>query len=187
MGSVATLPTRPTIVLKSNSPGFGDASKPKNVLKIHNTGRENDHMNQILRGIDFELQEGNPGAIAVFQHGAQGSGVQDCTVRMVDALAGFGGGGGAGASHLNIAAYGGQFGVWFQESEPGPVIVGGTFVNQSSSGVVMGRGQKPLLVIGVRVVQAVQATAAAIVGAGYVVDTVVECGPSSGGRCGLPT
>ena len=91
----------------------------------------------------------------MFLHGAQGSSVQDVTVRMVDALAGFGGGmswdqssnfsttcfayirsghrfhtcefsfeslsngllssigGGAGASHLNLQAYGGQFGVRF--------------------------------------------------------------------------
>ena len=74
-------------------------------------------MNQIVRSIDFELGPGNPGAVAVFLHGAQGSTVQDVTVRMTDALAGFGGGGGAGASHLNIAAIGGQFGVRFDESE----------------------------------------------------------------------
>ena len=52
-------------------------------------------MNQIVRSIDFELGPGNPGAVAVFLHGAQGSTVQDVTVRMTDALAGFGGGGGA--------------------------------------------------------------------------------------------
>ena len=75
---------RPTIVLNVSSPGFDDPSNPKNVLKIHNTGRENDHMNQMLRGIDFEVQAGNRGAVALFQHGAQGSGVQDSTVRMVD-------------------------------------------------------------------------------------------------------
>ena len=80
-------------MLNASSPGFDDPSKPKNVLKIHNTGRENDHMNQMLRGINFEVQEGNRGAVALFQHGAQGSGVQDSTVHLVDALAGFGGGG----------------------------------------------------------------------------------------------
>ena len=87
----------------------------------------------MVRGINIEVGEGNPGAIALFQHGAQGSGVQDVTVFMVDALAGFGGGGGAGASHVNVAAIGGQYGIIFNESEPGPVVVGGSFINQSKS------------------------------------------------------
>jgi hypothetical protein len=126
---------RPVIVLAPNSPGFADRAAPRNVLKLHNTGRENDHMNQIVRSIDFEVGEGNPGAVALYVHGAQGTAVQDVTVRMVDGLAGFGGGGGAGASHLNIAAYGGQFGVRFDASEPGPVVAGGLFVNQSVTGV----------------------------------------------------
>jgi hypothetical protein len=104
------------------------------VLKLHNTGRENDHMNQLLRGIDFELLGGNTGAVGVFMHGAQGTSVQDVTVRMVDALAGFGGGGGAGAAHYNIAAHGGQYGVYFNESEPGPLVTGGFFVNQTEYG-----------------------------------------------------
>ena len=63
-------------------------------------------MNQMVKGVDVEIGTGNPGAVGVFLHGAQGSSVQDVTVRMVDALAGFGGGGGAGASHLNVAAFG---------------------------------------------------------------------------------
>ena len=35
----APSPRRPTIVLAPRSGGFGDASAPKNVLKVHNTGR----------------------------------------------------------------------------------------------------------------------------------------------------
>jgi hypothetical protein len=186
---------RPTIVLAAHSPGFSDAAHPKNVLKLHNTGRENDHMNQLLRSVDFELRAGNPGAVAVFVHGAQGTSVQDVTVHMVDALAGFGGGGGAGASHLNISAIGGQYGVRFDESEPGPVVAGGRFYNQSVSGVswLVGKhnsnGQGPLVVVGVTVQQAVGASGPAISSTGtvmYVIDAVIQCSsPPRGGSFGV--
>jgi hypothetical protein len=36
LGSTALLPTRPTIVLKAGSRGFGNASPPKNEMKITN-------------------------------------------------------------------------------------------------------------------------------------------------------
>ena len=185
----APSPRRPTIVLAPRSAGFGDASAPKNVLKVHNTGRENDNMNQIVRSIDFELGPGNPGAVAVFLHGAQGSTVQDVTVRMTDALAGFGGGGGAGASHLNIAAIGGQFGVRFDESEPGPVVAGGRFENQSVSAIAWlqsrknGAGQGPLIVTGVSVEQAAGASGPAVATNArimYVLDATIRCDPRAG-------
>jgi hypothetical protein len=41
LGSVAALPARPTIVLAPGAPGFGNASEPKNAMKIHNPGDEN--------------------------------------------------------------------------------------------------------------------------------------------------
>ena len=94
-------------------------------------------MNQVIRGIDFELQQGNPGALALFMHAAQGGAVQDVTVRAVDAFAAFGGGGGAGASHANVEAVGGQHGVYFAESESGPSVIGGTFINQTKSGLAL--------------------------------------------------
>jgi hypothetical protein len=73
---------RPTIVLRAGSPGFGNASAPKNVLKISNPSSEDINMNQAIRGIDFEVQPGNPGAIALFFHGAQG-GVIQVTPRVI--------------------------------------------------------------------------------------------------------
>ena len=39
-------------------------------------------MNQAIRGIDFEIEPENPGAVALFFHGAQGGLVQDVTVRL---------------------------------------------------------------------------------------------------------
>ena len=62
----------------------------------------------------------------------------------------------AGASHINVAAHGGQYGVWFAESEPGPVLTGGVFSNQTVSAVafIAGRhAQGPLIVVGVTATQ----------------------------------
>ena len=62
----------------------------------------------------------------------------------------------AGASHINIAAHGGQYGVWFAESEPGPVLAGGVFSNQTVSAVAFVAGhhaQGPLIVVGVNATQ----------------------------------
>ena len=66
LGSSAALPAaRPTIVLAPRTPGFGNASSPKSVMRIHNPGNENINMNQVIRGVDFEVGAGNPGAIAL--------------------------------------------------------------------------------------------------------------------------
>ena len=56
IGSTRDLPRRPTIILKANSPEFGDASNTSNVLKITNPNGfdENYSMNQV-RGITYYL------------------------------------------------------------------------------------------------------------------------------------
>jgi len=196
IGSTSALPQRPTFVLQANSRGFNNPLQPKNVMKITNTGRENDNMNQVFRGIDFELQAGNRGALALFMHAAQGGAVQDVTVRMVDAFAGFGGGGGAGASHVNIAAYGGQYGVYFAESEPGPLVAGGVFVGQTKSAIVLTeKAQGPIIITGARVELARNATGPAIMSewngtffngqsqGAVVVDVSINC--AGGGRAAI--
>ena len=50
LGSVAALPARPTIVLAPSAAGFGNASEPKNVMKIHNPGAENVRAARAARG-----------------------------------------------------------------------------------------------------------------------------------------
>ena len=69
-------------------------------------------MNQIFRGINIEIGEGNPGAIGLYADGAQGMAVNDVQVDMSrgGGFAGFAGGNGAGGSHVNIAAIGGRYG-----------------------------------------------------------------------------
>lgn len=190
LGSTALLPARPTIVLKAGSPGFGNASTPKNVMKITNPHGEDINMNQIIRGIDFEVEPQNSGAIALFFHGAQGGVIQDVSVRLsADSFAGFGGGGGAGTSHFNVAVHGGVHGVYFRGSEPAPLLGNARLIGQSGSAIVFG-GQGPLVVVGVHIVRPGNATGAAIAtpfslsakpeGQLSVVDTIVECEGSSG-------
>ena len=188
LGSTALLPARPTIVLKAGSPGFGNASSPKNVMKITNPHGEDINMNQIIRGIDFEVEPRNSGAIALFFHGAQGGVIQDVSVRLsTDSLAGFGGGGGAGTSHFDVAVHGGVHGAYFLESEPAPLLGNARLIGQSGSAIVFG-GQGPLVVVGVHIVRPANASGAAIAtpsslpasaGQLSVVDTVVECRGSS--------
>lgn len=47
LGSTASLPARPTIVLKAGSPGYQNASAPRNVVKVTNPAAENINMNQV--------------------------------------------------------------------------------------------------------------------------------------------
>ena len=185
LGSTAGLPARPTIVLRAGSPGFGNASTPKNLMKITNPKAEDINMNQVIRGIDFEVQPGNPGAIALFFHGArkcsrslassskrpqrsgctEGGVIQDVSVRLSpDSFAGFGGGGGAGTSHFSVAVHGGVHGAYFLESEPAALLGNARLIGQSGSAIVFG-GQGPLVVVGVHIVRPGNASGAAITSA----------------------
>jgi hypothetical protein len=102
---------------------------------------------QIFRGIDLEVEGGNPGAIALWFEGAQGGVIQDVAVRLApDALAGFGGGGGAGTSHINVAVHGGVHGVYFNSSDGAAVVASAMLLGQSGSALVS-TGGGPLIAV----------------------------------------
>eukprot|EP01045_Picozoa_sp_COSAG04_P010716 COSAG04_NODE_663_length_11444_cov_4.242045_4_plen_315_part_00 len=176
---------RPTIVLAARSAGFGSAATLKNVMKITNPGSEDVNMNQAIRGVDFEVEPGNPGAIALFFHGAQGGVIQDITVRLAaDSFAGFGGGGGAGTSHINVEVRGGVHGVYFLESEPTPALVNARLLNQMGTALVASH-QQTLVVAGLHIRRHPAATGPAIRAywSGHqnnaqlsISDSVIECG-----------
>eukprot|EP01051_Picozoa_sp_SAG22_P006970 SAG22_NODE_475_length_10003_cov_3.943356_2_plen_925_part_00 len=200
IGSAVQLPQhRPTIVLKADSPGFGNRSALKNVLKVTNPAAENSNMNQAVRGIDFEVQSGNPGALALYFEGAQGGVVQDVTVRLApDAFAGLGGGGGAGTSHMNVQVFGGVHGVYFTMSDGAPLLGNAQLHNQSGPALVFTHGG-PLLAVGVHIGRAAGTTGPAILagpdassqgmgGQVTILDSVVECaGGGAGGGAGGAT
>jgi hypothetical protein len=185
VGATSALPQRPTIVLKARSAGFGNNSAPRNVMKISNPSSEDVNMNQAIRGIDFEVEAGNPGAIALFFHGAHGGVIQDVTVRLAaDSFAGLAGGGGAGTSHVNVEVVGGVHGIYFLESEPTPVLVNARLFNQSGTAIVASHEQT-LVVAGLHISRSPEATGPAIRAywSGHqnnaqlsISDSVIECG-----------
>ena len=63
--------------------------------------------------------------------GMQGGAIQDVSIRLApDAFAGFGGGGGAGTSHVNVAVTGGVHGAWFLETEGAALLGAVKLTNQ---------------------------------------------------------
>ena len=183
--------SRPTIVLAPRTPGFADPKHRRNVMKITNPAAENINMNNVIRGVDFDVGLGNPGAIALFFHGAQGATVQDVTITLApDAFAGFGGAGGAGGSHINVKVSGGVHAMFISESEPAPLVAASVFEGQSGAAIVFA-GQPPLVLVGVTIRRppgSIAASAPAIESqeglALEIIDSVIECGEkgdSSGG------
>ena len=58
------------------------------VVRIHNPSNDNINMNQVLSGVDIEIEPGNDDAIGVTARGAQGVSVQDVTIYAGDAAIG---------------------------------------------------------------------------------------------------
>jgi len=67
-------------------------------------------MNQVLSGVDIEIAAGNPKAIGAYGRAAQGTSIQDVTVRCADCACGIQGGAGSGGSHINVRVEGGVLG-----------------------------------------------------------------------------
>ena len=165
---------RPRIVLRANSPGFGDPSALKNIVHFtaisfdpNNTqspklGEEqtNVNFNQLFRGIDIEVQKGNPGAVGIFHQAAQGSSVQDCTMYMGDGHTGLAGGAGSGGSHAGVTVVGGQIGLDLSQSQPAPTVTGMTLINQTQHAIVYNVGREALSSVGIHIVMSPQASVA---------------------------
>ena len=77
---------RPVIRLAPNASKFQDPSAPMPMLDFtrHLNGHvpvvDGTNFNQLLRGVDLTIGDGNPGATAVMLPGAQGCSVQDVTI-----------------------------------------------------------------------------------------------------------
>jgi hypothetical protein len=89
--------------------------------------------------------------------------------------------------HTNVAVIGGQHGVFFAESEAGPVVVGSTFLGQTRSALTLQHTQGPLVVVGATIILAHNATGPAIYSPGnfyeanhgvLVVDASIDCSGS---------
>lgn len=152
-------PQRPRIFLAPHSQGFGDPIHPRVLLHfwardfVHQKPfREQDDtsMNQMLVGIDVEVGEGNPGAIAIRHRAAQGSGVQDCTIDVTYGHTGLQGGAGSGGSHVNVTVIGGRIGLDLREAQPAPTIAGITLIGQTERAILYD-GSQTLAAVGLRI------------------------------------
>lgn len=120
----------------------------------------NVNMNQLFRGIDIEVREGNAGAIGISHRAAQGSSVQDCTLFMGSGHTGLAGAAGSGGSHAGVTVIGGRIGLDLSQAQPAPTVSGMTLVNQSQSAIVYDGGKEALSVVGLEIVMGASATVA---------------------------
>ena len=105
---------RPVVRLADSTEGFHDEAFPRAVFKFQGfdaEGKENcpATYNQVFRGIDVQLGQGNPGAIGVYMHAAQGCTIQDVSVSASGPFhAGIRHMVGSGAGYENIEVIGGK-------------------------------------------------------------------------------
>ena len=120
---------RPVIVLPANTPGFGDASHEK--LMVFFTGRRPRNPQagngsvpdanpgtfySAIANVDFEVEEGNPGAVAVRAHYAQHCFLAHLDFRLGSALAGIHEGGNVVE---DVHFFGGTHAIWTSKPSPG--------------------------------------------------------------------
>ena len=180
-GSSAAPGVRPLLRLAASSPGFASSSYKAVVHIWQSQGGEGVDMNNVWKGIDVDLTlPGVPGAVAIQHAGAQGATVTDVTVRALpETFACFAGLNGAGGEHSNIECYEARYGIYADDSQPVPVLVGATLVNQSVSAIAY-LSQESLSIVAVRIVMSATASGPAIHSYGgnrgmSIVDTAVEC------------
>lgn len=137
-------------------------------------------MNQVLSGVNIDIGSGNPDAIGAYGRAAQGTSIQDVTVRCVDCAVGIQGGAGSGGSHINVRVEGGKLGLDLSMSQPSPTVTGVTLINQTVTAISYGKpGRQTLSVTGAHIQLAPTATGPAIsvtAQAISIVDSVIEAG-----------
>ncbi len=141
---------RPTLVLGENTPGFQDPDQEKLMVFFaggpHRAGRGGPSDNgqpmdagagtfySALSNVDFEIRDGNPGAVAIRSHYAQ-----HCFLAHMD----FHIGSGIAAIHEagNVAEdvhfYGGRYAIWTQTPSPGWqfTVMDGVFEGQREAAI----------------------------------------------------
>ena len=151
---------RPKIVLAPRSQGFDNKDKPKIAINFYRGAFQPDptkyppfgpgFMNSRLIGIDVEIGEGNPGAIALRMRGAQGMCVEDVTIDATHGLVGLEGGNGSGGSNANVTIIGGEIGFDGSATQPTPCITGFRFIDQTKHAILY-RGRNTLTATGISI------------------------------------
>ena len=162
---------RPIIKLMNNCPGFDDTENPKAVVHIWNQFQkppENpdppptslevknrswgsaNGFNQLFKGIDIHLGNGNPGAVGLAFAGAQGSSIEDVKIIATGGYVGFWNLPGRAMGAANIEVTGGKYGIYIPEGCPSPVAVGVTLKNQTERAIHFA-GWTPLTIVGFQI------------------------------------
>lgn len=153
---------RPALFLAPNSPGFTDPNSRKIVLHIVNCNtaleikpelgplhpQANISYNQMVRGIDVIIGEGNAGAIGVRMQAAEGSSIQDMTIDATHGHTGMQGATASGGSHHGITVIGGRVGIdtrgfppQFETNsfgtQPGPTMSRVTLIGQTETPAIV--------------------------------------------------
>jgi hypothetical protein len=134
----------PVIVITDNTTSvFNDTAMPNAVFEYHSSDPNHDTgwvMEGGIRGVDFDLGNGNPGAVAIYWGCAQHGYVQDININARDAFAGMTSLGGANSLVANVTVTGGKYGIythpngdWNMGVSPGNTVVGCTFINQTNT------------------------------------------------------
>ena len=130
---------KPKIILKENSVGFGDVSNSKPMIKYQSfsdiSGTINNGMafNQVFKGIDLLVSKNNVGATAIIIGGAQGAGIEDVKIDLVDGYMGINSS--LGATVISdIEINGGEYGLVSYETAT-PMLMNIKLTNQKSAGI----------------------------------------------------
>lgn len=170
MGSTTSPANRATIRLAANSPGFNNPSQRKVMVHFINrtvndapfngfneTGNT-DLYNQGVVGLDFVVESGNDGAVALRMQGAEGCTIQDVNIDLTaGGHTGIWGIPASGGSTHRVTVNGGRVGIDTRQisgsgggSQPQPVVTGSTFRNQTEYAVrATARGS--LVLVGCRI------------------------------------
>ena len=137
------VPVRPIIYLADNSPGFDNTTIKKPVVDItrssdptHPALIDGTNFNQLFRGIDIHIGNGNPSASGVQLPGAQGCSVQDSTIVVGSGYSGITGGSGAGGGHAMVTIIGGKVGLDYSVSLNCPGTAGARLLGQTEAAIV---------------------------------------------------
>ncbi len=156
-------PNRPVIKLADNTEGFetatAEGAKPIiyfHTTRIHppNSGNIDDYPEsgfaKGIRGIDFEIGSGNPGAIALQIEGAQDSFVMNTKITMHSGFAGMKNLVGTDAVLNNIEIIGGKYGIHVSESR-WPTISDLTLTDQTDHAIYFSKPGTPLTIVGFKI------------------------------------
>ena len=152
---------RATLVLTDGATGFGDPKTPKPVIYFWarsesgqkpepDVPQSNINFNQKILSIDFDLGAGNAGAVAIDHRGAEGSTIEDVSIKATGAFAGIRNAPGSGGAMHGIRVHGGRFGLYLPGSQPSP-LVSDLKLNDQAEASIFYRGRGPLTVVGAEI------------------------------------